>query len=108
MGLRTRVSATQPCPHPALSFHLLGTQVQDYTSWAAAVRRELQGEESSREPSGGLLTLSAHQQLRAELEAREDLHQRASQLGQQALLDVGTPMKEVGPFVGAPPQPALP
>ncbi|KAM8907210.1 spectrin beta chain, non-erythrocytic 5 [Lycaon pictus] len=75
--------------------------VQDYTSWAAAVRRELQGEESSREPSGGLLTLSAHQQLRAELEAREDLHQRASQLGQQALLDVGTPMKEVQEWLQA-------
>nr|XP_055172581.1 spectrin beta chain, non-erythrocytic 5 [Nyctereutes procyonoides] len=75
--------------------------VQDYTSWAAAVRRELQGEESSREPSGGLLTLGAHQQLRAELEAREDLHQRASQLGQQALLDVGTPMKEVQEWLQA-------
>ncbi|XP_035564644.1 spectrin beta chain, non-erythrocytic 5 [Canis lupus dingo] len=75
--------------------------VQDYTSWAAAVRRELQGEESSQEPSGGLLTLSAHQQLRAELEAREDLHQRAFQLGQQALLDVGTPMKEVQEWLQA-------
>ncbi|CAK7301658.1 Spectrin beta chain, non-erythrocytic 5 [Vulpes lagopus] len=75
--------------------------VQDYTSWAAAVRRELQGEESSRDPSGGLLMLGAHQQLRAELEAREDLHQRASQLGQQALLDVGTPMKEVQEWLQA-------
>uniref|UniRef100_A0A8C0SCA8 Calponin-homology (CH) domain-containing protein n=1 Tax=Canis lupus familiaris TaxID=9615 RepID=A0A8C0SCA8_CANLF len=75
--------------------------VRDYTSWAAAVRRELQGEESSQEPSGGLLTLSAHQQLRAELEAREDLHQRAFQLGQQALLDVGTPMKEVQEWLQA-------
>uniref|UniRef100_G1MDF6 Spectrin beta, non-erythrocytic 5 n=1 Tax=Ailuropoda melanoleuca TaxID=9646 RepID=G1MDF6_AILME len=69
--------------------------VRDYTSWAAAVWQELQGEESSEEPSGGLLTLSAHRQLRAELEAREELHQRASQLGQQALLAVGTPIKEV-------------
>ncbi|XP_072594223.1 spectrin beta chain, non-erythrocytic 5 [Vulpes vulpes] len=75
--------------------------VQDYTSWAAAVRQELQGEESSRDPSGGLLMLGTHQQLRAELEAREDLHQRASQLGQQALLDVGTPMKEVQEWLQA-------
>ncbi|XP_057162138.1 LOW QUALITY PROTEIN: spectrin beta chain, non-erythrocytic 5 [Ursus arctos] len=69
--------------------------VQDYTSWAAAVWQELQGEEGSEEPGGGLLTLSAHRQLRAELEAREALHQRASQLGQQALLAVGIPIKEV-------------
>ncbi|XP_073733567.1 spectrin beta chain, non-erythrocytic 5 [Callorhinus ursinus] len=70
--------------------------VQDYTSWVAAVGQELQGEENSQEPSSGLLMLlSAHRQLRAELEAREELHQMASQLGQQALLAVGTPSKEV-------------
>ncbi|XP_032273432.1 spectrin beta chain, non-erythrocytic 5 [Phoca vitulina] len=70
--------------------------VQDYTSWVAAVWQELQEEENSQEPGSGLLTLlSAHRQLRAELEAREELHQRASQLGQQALLAVGTPSKEV-------------
>ncbi|XP_034850492.1 spectrin beta chain, non-erythrocytic 5 [Mirounga leonina] len=70
--------------------------VQDYTSWVAAVWQELQEEENSQEPGSGLLTLlSTHRQLRAELEAREELHQRASQLGQQALLAVGTPSKEV-------------
>ncbi|XP_045863809.1 spectrin beta chain, non-erythrocytic 5 [Meles meles] len=71
--------------------------VQDYTSWAAAVWWELQGQEGSQEPGRGLPTLlSSHRQLRAELEAREELHQRASQLGQQALLAVvGTPIKEV-------------
>ncbi|XP_042798196.1 spectrin beta chain, non-erythrocytic 5 [Panthera leo] len=69
--------------------------VQEYTSWAARVWQELQGEESSRGPSSGLLKLVAHQQLRAELEAREELHQRASELGQQVLLAAGTPIKEV-------------
>ncbi|GAB5572546.1 spectrin beta chain [Prionailurus iriomotensis] len=69
--------------------------VQEYTSWAARAWQELQGEESSREPSSGLLKLVAHQQLRAELEARDELHQRASELGQQVLLAAGTPIKEV-------------
>uniref|UniRef100_A0A667H474 Spectrin beta, non-erythrocytic 5 n=1 Tax=Lynx canadensis TaxID=61383 RepID=A0A667H474_LYNCA len=69
--------------------------VREYTSWAARVWQELQGEESSREPSSGLLKLVAHQQLRAELEARDELHQRASELGQQVLLAAGTPIKEV-------------
>ncbi|XP_049479925.1 spectrin beta chain, non-erythrocytic 5-like [Panthera uncia] len=69
--------------------------VQEYTSWAARVWQELQGEESSREPSSGLLKLVTHQQLRAELEAREELHQRASELGQQVLLAAGTPIEEV-------------
>ncbi|KAK2109395.1 Spectrin beta chain, non-erythrocytic 5 [Saguinus oedipus] len=48
---------------------------------------DLQVEESSPEPSSAPLKLSAHQWLRAELEAREKLWQRASQLG--------TPAKEV-------------
>ncbi|XP_078189296.1 spectrin beta chain, non-erythrocytic 5 [Callithrix jacchus] len=69
--------------------------VRDYTSWAARVRQELQVEESSPEPSSAPLKLSAHQWLRAELEAREKLWQRASQLGQQALLGAGAPAKEV-------------
>ncbi|XP_025775020.1 spectrin beta chain, non-erythrocytic 5 [Puma concolor] len=69
--------------------------VQECTSWAARVWQELQGEESSREPSSGLLKLVTHQQLRAELEARDELHQRASELGQQVLLAAGTPIKEV-------------
>lgn len=81
--------------------------MQDYTSWAAGVRQELQVEESALEPSSGLLKLSAHQQLRAELEAQEELQQRATQLGQQALMAVGTPIMEVGPFLWCP-QPSLP
>ncbi|XP_069348326.1 spectrin beta chain, non-erythrocytic 5 [Eulemur rufifrons] len=71
------------------------TAVRDYASWAASVRQELQVEESSQEPSSGPLKLSAHQQLRAELEAQEELQQQAAQLGQQALLASGTPAKEV-------------
>ncbi|KAL4696038.1 hypothetical protein H8957_001690 [Semnopithecus entellus] len=71
------------------------TAVRDYASWAARVRQDLQLEESSQEPSSGPLKLSAHQWLRAELEAREKLWQQATQLGQQALLAAGTPTKEV-------------
>ncbi|XP_031791592.1 spectrin beta chain, non-erythrocytic 5 [Piliocolobus tephrosceles] len=71
------------------------TAVRDYASWAARVRQDLQLQESSQEPSSGPLKLSAHQWLRAELEAREKLWQQATQLGQQALLAAGTPTKEV-------------
>uniref|UniRef100_A0A8C2VDR6 Uncharacterized protein n=1 Tax=Chinchilla lanigera TaxID=34839 RepID=A0A8C2VDR6_CHILA len=69
--------------------------VWDYTSWAAGIHRGLQAEESPWEPSSGPFMLIVHQQLRAELEAREELQQQATQLGQQALLTAGTPIKEV-------------
>uniref|UniRef100_A0A452DXD2 Spectrin beta, non-erythrocytic 5 n=1 Tax=Capra hircus TaxID=9925 RepID=A0A452DXD2_CAPHI len=69
--------------------------VRDYTSWVASVWQELQVEASSQDPGSGPLKLSAHQQLRAVLEAREELYQQAAQLGQQALLAAGTCIKEV-------------
>ncbi|XP_077655910.1 LOW QUALITY PROTEIN: spectrin beta chain, non-erythrocytic 5 [Urocitellus parryii] len=71
------------------------TAVWDYTSWAARMKQELQAEESSQRPSSSLLNLKTHQWLQAELESREELRLQASQLGQQALLAIGTPTKEV-------------
>ncbi|GAB1286757.1 Spectrin beta, non-erythrocytic 5 [Apodemus speciosus] len=76
--------------------HLLGrfhTAVRDYTSWVASVHQELQVEEVSWESCSILLRLEAHQWLWAELKAREELQQRATKMGQQALLVAGTPAK---------------
>lgn len=98
MCLRAWFSAAQPRPHLSLSLCLPGVQVWDYTSWVASVWPELQDGESSQEPHNSLLKLSAHQQLQAELQAREELHQHATQLGQQVLLASGTSVKEVGPL----------
>lgn len=80
--------------------------MRDYASWAAHVWQELQREDTFQEPSSGPLELSAHQQLRAELEAQEELYQRAAQLGRQVLLAAGPPLKEVGPLFWCP-QPTL-
>lgn len=84
-------------PSPALSLRLPGIQVHDYMSWAAGVWQELQEEERPQQASSDPITLSAHPQLWAEVEAQEELYQRAAQLGQQALLAAGTPIEEVGP-----------
>ncbi|XP_055291885.1 spectrin beta chain, non-erythrocytic 5 [Moschus berezovskii] len=73
-------------------FHMA---VRDYTSWVASVWQELQVEASSQEPGSDPLKLSAHQELRVVLEAREELYQQAAQLGQQALLAAGMCIKEV-------------
>lgn len=82
--------------------------MRDYTSWVARMHQELQVEEGSWEPSSSLLRLRAHQWLRAELEAREELQQQATKLGQQALLVAGAPNKEVGIFPMLPAYPVLP
>ncbi|XP_076983663.1 spectrin beta chain, non-erythrocytic 5 [Tamandua tetradactyla] len=74
------------------SFH---AAVWDYTSWAAGVQQELQLEESSQDLGGSSLKLSIHQQLRAELKVQDERYQRATQLGQEALLAAGAATKEV-------------
>ncbi|CAO2579266.1 Spectrin beta chain, non-erythrocytic 5, partial [Lemmus lemmus] len=91
--------------HLLVRFH---TAVRDYTSWVASMHQKLQIEEGSWEPSSNLLRLRAHQWLRAELEAGEELQQQAAKLGQQALLTAGTPTKEVGIFPMLPAYPVLP
>ncbi|XP_074091259.1 spectrin beta chain, non-erythrocytic 5 isoform X1 [Macrotis lagotis] len=72
------------------SFH---TVVQEYTTWATGVQRELQAEETSRDASSSHLQLSLHQDVRAELEAQEEVYQQAVQLG-QGLLEKGAPIEE--------------
>ena len=107
-GSRRAVVVSQSpvlCLPAQLSLHLPGIQVRDYTSWAASVWQELQVEASSQEPGSGPLELSTHQQLRAVLEAQEELYQQAAQLGQQALLAAGTCIKEVDPLSQCHPQP---
>ncbi|XP_029391606.1 LOW QUALITY PROTEIN: spectrin beta chain, non-erythrocytic 5 [Mus pahari] len=73
-----------------LRFH---TAVRDYTSWVANMHQELQTEEASWEPHSLLLRLRTHQWLWAELKTKEELQQRATKMGQQALLVAGTPAK---------------
>ncbi|KAL1785833.1 spectrin beta chain, non-erythrocytic 5 [Sigmodon hispidus] len=78
--------------HLLVRFH---TAVRDYTSWVASIHQDLQMEEGPWEPSSSLLRLRAHRWLLAELEAREELQQQATELGQQALPAEGTLTKEV-------------
>ncbi|XP_044521048.1 spectrin beta chain, non-erythrocytic 5 [Gracilinanus agilis] len=77
------------------------TVVQEYSAWAAGVQRKLQAKETSRDASSSHLHLSMHQDVRAELEAREEVYQRAVQLGQGLLLEEGAPAEEIQEKLGA-------
>ncbi|XP_027725997.1 spectrin beta chain, non-erythrocytic 5 [Vombatus ursinus] len=80
------------------AFH---TVVQQYSSWATGVQRELQAKETSRDASSSHLQLSEHQDVRAKLEAREEVYQQAVQLGQGLLLEEGAPTEEIQERLGA-------
>ncbi|XP_056671969.1 spectrin beta chain, non-erythrocytic 5 [Monodelphis domestica] len=77
------------------------TVVQEYSTWAAGVQRELQAKETSRDASSSHLQLSTHQDVRAELKAREEVYQQAVQLGQGLLLEEGAPAEEIQEKLGA-------
>ncbi|XP_072479324.1 spectrin beta chain, non-erythrocytic 5 [Notamacropus eugenii] len=77
------------------------TVVQEYSTWATGVRRELQAKETSRDASSSHLQLSDHQDIRAKLEAQEEVYQRAVQLGQGLLLEEGAPIGEIQEKLGA-------
>ncbi|XP_058521995.1 spectrin beta chain, non-erythrocytic 5 [Ochotona princeps] len=94
-ALRLRVEQRRAQLERACILAHFHTAVQDYTSWAARVRQELQMEESTQEPSSSPLQLTAHQQLWAELQTWEEQQQEATRLGQQALLTAGMPANEV-------------
>ncbi|KAF6133107.1 spectrin beta, non-erythrocytic 5 [Phyllostomus discolor] len=94
-ALKLRVEQRRAQLEQACLLARFHAEVQSYTSWADSVWQELQVVESSQEASSGPIKLDAHQPLRAELEAQEELYQRAAQRGQQALLAAGAPVKEV-------------
>ncbi|ELW48130.1 Spectrin beta chain, brain 4 [Tupaia chinensis] len=93
-ALRLRVEQRRAQLERACLLAHFHATVRDYGCWAARVQQELQVEESALAPSSAPLEFSAHQRLRVELEAQEELRQQAAQLGQQALLASGTPTEE--------------
>ncbi|KAM5340248.1 LOW QUALITY PROTEIN: spectrin beta chain, non-erythrocytic 5 [Glossophaga mutica] len=94
-ALKLRVEQRRAQLEQACLLARFHAEVQSYTSWADGVWPELQVAESSQEASSGPIKLDAHHPLQAELEAQEELYQRAAQRGQQALLAAGAPVKEV-------------
>jgi len=69
--------------------------VWDYFSWTAEIIREMRAKETIRDISTSSLRLTQHQQLLAEIEAREEKYNRVVQLGQSLLQDEKKGSKEV-------------
>ncbi|KAJ8289416.1 hypothetical protein GJAV_G00001060 [Gymnothorax javanicus] len=65
--------------------HLFLNTVQEYLLWSAQTLGEIQVKESIRDLSTCNLQLALHQQLQAEISAREEAYERAIQLGQDLL-----------------------
>uniref|UniRef100_A0A8C0U202 Spectrin beta, non-erythrocytic 5 n=1 Tax=Cyanistes caeruleus TaxID=156563 RepID=A0A8C0U202_CYACU len=94
-GLKSKVGQRRRLLEQAYKLYEFQAHVWDYFLWTAEIIREMRAKESIRDISTSSLRLTQHQQLLAEIEAREEKYGHVVQLGQSLLQDAEMPSKEV-------------
>ncbi|KAI1237885.1 hypothetical protein IHE44_0013976 [Lamprotornis superbus] len=94
-ALRSKVEQRRRLLEQAYKLYEFQAHVWDYFLWTAEIIREMRAKESIRDISTSSLRLTQHQQLLAEMEAREEKHSQVVQLGQSLLQDEEMPSKEI-------------
>ncbi|XP_061467332.1 spectrin beta chain, non-erythrocytic 5 [Rhineura floridana] len=93
--LRCKVEQCREQLEQTCRLYRFQTQVRDYSSWASEIMREIMFEEKIQNVSTSGLKLTQHQQLLAEIDARDDMYERVLQLGQELLVEQKTATKEI-------------
>uniref|UniRef100_A0ACB8G4I3 Uncharacterized protein n=1 Tax=Sphaerodactylus townsendi TaxID=933632 RepID=A0ACB8G4I3_9SAUR len=75
-------------------FHFL-TEVRSFCSWTSEIMREMMITETAQDASTSGLKLNQHQQLLAEIEARDEVYTQVLQLGQELFLELKTATKDI-------------
>uniref|UniRef100_A0A8D2MJU5 Spectrin beta, non-erythrocytic 5 n=1 Tax=Zonotrichia albicollis TaxID=44394 RepID=A0A8D2MJU5_ZONAL len=94
-ALKSKVEQRRRLLEQAHKLYEFQAHVWDYFLWTAEIIREMRAKESIRDISTSSLRLTQHQQLLAEIEAREEKYSHVVQLGQSLLQDEEMPSKEV-------------
>ncbi|NWT70613.1 SPTN5 protein, partial [Prunella himalayana] len=94
-ALKSKVEQRRRLLEQAYKLHEFQAHVWDYFLWTAEIIREMRAKESIRDISTSSLRLTQHQQLLAEIEAREEKYSHVVQLGQSLLQDEEMPSKEI-------------
>uniref|UniRef100_A0A8C3ND41 Uncharacterized protein n=1 Tax=Geospiza parvula TaxID=87175 RepID=A0A8C3ND41_GEOPR len=94
-ALKSKVVQRRRLLEQAYKLYEFQAHVWDYFLWTAEIIREMRAKESIRDISTSSLRLTQHQQLLAEIEAREEKYSHVVQLGQSLLQDEEMPSKEV-------------
>uniref|UniRef100_A0A452IK20 Calponin-homology (CH) domain-containing protein n=1 Tax=Gopherus agassizii TaxID=38772 RepID=A0A452IK20_9SAUR len=84
-SLKSKVEQRREHLEQACKLYQFQADVWDYFSWTAEMMREMKTEETIRDIFTSSLRLTQHQQLLAEIEAREETYNRVAQLGQSLL-----------------------
>ncbi|XP_058663841.1 spectrin beta chain, non-erythrocytic 5 [Ammospiza caudacuta] len=94
-ALKSKVEQRRRLLEQAHKLYEFQAHVWDYFLWTAEIIREMRAKESIRDISTSSLRLTQHQQLLAEIEAREEKYSHVVQLGQSLLQDEEMPSKEI-------------
>nr|XP_031360795.1 spectrin beta chain, non-erythrocytic 5 [Lonchura striata domestica] len=94
-ALKAKVEQRRRLLEQAYKLYEFQAHVWDYFLWTAEIIREMRAKESIRDISTSSLRLTQHQQLLAEIEAREEKYSHVVQLGQSLLQDEEMPSKEI-------------
>ncbi|XP_065259867.1 spectrin beta chain, non-erythrocytic 5 [Emys orbicularis] len=94
-SLKSKVEQRREHLEQACKLYQFQADVWDYFSWTAEMMREMKTEETIRDISTSSLRLTQHQQLLAEIEAREETYNRVAQLGQSLLQEEKISSKEI-------------
>ncbi|NXK06704.1 SPTN5 protein, partial [Herpetotheres cachinnans] len=94
-ALKSKVELRKQLLEQAYKLYQFQAHVWDYILWTAEIIREMRAKETIRDISTSSLRLTQHQQLLAEIEAREEKYSHVVQLGQSLLQDEETGSKEV-------------
>ncbi|CAM5151113.1 unnamed protein product [Natator depressus] len=94
-SLKSKVEQRREHLEQACRLYQFQADVWDYFSWTAEMMREMKTEETIRDISTSSLRLTQHQQLLAEIEAREETYNRVAQLGQSLLQEEKISSKEI-------------
>ncbi|NXY31360.1 SPTN5 protein, partial [Pomatorhinus ruficollis] len=94
-ALKSKVEQRRRLLEQAYKLYEFQAHVWDYFLWTAEIIREMRAKESIRDISTSSLRLTQHQQLLAEIEAREEKYDHVVQLGQALLQDEEMPSKEI-------------
>ncbi|KFQ58276.1 Spectrin beta chain, non-erythrocytic 5, partial [Pelecanus crispus] len=94
-ALKSKVELRKKLLEQAYKLYQFQAHVWDYFSWTAEIIREMRAKETIRDISTSSLRLTQHQQLLAEIEAREEEYNHVVQLGQSLLQDEEIGSKEI-------------
>ncbi|XP_014805640.1 PREDICTED: spectrin beta chain, non-erythrocytic 5-like [Calidris pugnax] len=94
-ALKSKVELRKKLLEQAHKLYQFQAHVWDYFSWTAEIIREMRAKETIRDISTSSLRLTQHQQLLAEIEAREEKYNHVVQEGQSLLQDEETGSKEI-------------